>query len=94
MFPYVTLVLTPQTWPPVIPTAVAGLSQRVALHLGAASLPKVPEEVRDLMEMMDRYDLIVQQDPEGRPEDGSVLQQLVSRHRGRTSTHLYVLTAQ
>lgn len=94
MFPYVTLVLSQQTWPPLIPPSVGGLSQRVALHLNAASLPQEQEEVQSLMDMMDRYDVIVQQDTEGGAADNSALQQLMGRHRGRTSTHLYLLPAQ
>lgn len=89
-FPYVTLVLSPQAWPPLIPTSVGGLSQRVALHLNAASLPRQQEEVQTLMDMMDRYDVIVQQDT----EENAVVQQLVGWHRGKTSTHLYLLPAQ
>lgn len=94
MFPYVTIVLAQQTWPPLIPTSVRGLSQRLALHLKAASLPKEPEEVQSLLNVMGRYDLIVQQDAEGRAEDNSVLQQLLGWHRGKMSTHLYLLPAQ
>lgn len=94
MFPYVTLVLSQQTWPPLIPPSVGGLSQRVALNLNAASLSQEQEEVQSLMDMMDRYDVIVQRDTEGGAADNSVLQQLMGRHRGRTSTHLYLLPAQ
>lgn len=94
MFPYVTLVLSQQTWPPQIPTSVGGLSQRVALHLNAASLPQEQGEVQSLMDMMDRYDVIVQQHTEGRAADNAVLQQLMGWRRGKTSTHLYLLPAQ
>ncbi|KAM9349996.1 protein FAM151A [Symphorus nematophorus] len=60
LFPYVTVVLTEQKWPPVLPAAVTGLSQRVALHLNTASLPKEQEALNSLTEMMDRYDLVVE----------------------------------
>lgn len=94
LFPYVTLVLTQLTWPPLIPTSVGGLSQRVALHLKELSLPQQQEDVQSLMDMMDTYDVIVQQNTEGGAADGSVLQQLIGYHTGKTSTHLYLLPAQ
>lgn len=87
VFPYVTLVLTQHTWPPRIPTAVRGLSQRVALHLKAQSLPQQPEDVQSLTDMTDTYDLLV----EGGAADDSVLQQLMSHRTGKT--HLYLLPA-
>lgn len=94
VFPYVTVVLTQQTWPPLIPTSVRSLSQRVALHLKAQSLPQQQEDVQSLMDMMDTYDLIVEQNTEGGAADDLVLQQLMGYHTGKTSTHLYLLPAQ
>lgn len=92
LFPYVTLVLTPQTWPPLIPASATGLSQRVALHLNTASLPKEKEAFKSLMGMMDRYDLIVQEDTDESAEATSVLKQLAGQRRGMANTHLYVLS--
>lgn len=92
-FPYVTLVLTQQTWPPLIPASVTGLSQRVALHLNTASLPK-EEGFQSLVGMMDRYDLIVQEDTEESTAATYVLKQLASQRRGAANTHLYVLSSQ
>lgn len=94
LFPYVTLVLTQQTWPPLIPASVTGLSQRVALHLNAASLPKEQEVFESLVGMMDRYDLIVQEDTEESAAATSVLKQLAGQRRGMANTHLYVLSGQ
>lgn len=92
LFPYITLVLTQQTWPPLIPASVTGLSQRVALHLNTASLPK-QEVSESLMGMMDRYDLIVQ-DTEESSAATSVSKQLAGQPRGTANTHLYVLSGQ
>ena len=84
LFPYVTLVLTEQSWPPVLPAAVTGLSQRVALHLNTASLPEEQEALNSLTEMMDRYDLVVEAD--ALPVFRGRLRQLTVR----ANTHLYM----
>ncbi|XP_068594332.1 protein FAM151A [Cebidichthys violaceus] len=86
LFPYVTLVLTE----PLIP--VTGLSQRVALHLSAASLPSGQEAHDSLMGMMDRYDLIVEEDTKSRAGVFSVFKGLISQRAGRANTNLYVIS--
>lgn len=93
VFPYVTLVLSQRTWPPLIPTSVRTLSQRVALHLGAQPLPQRQQDVWFLMDLMDTYDLVVQPSAGGGATAQSVLQQLIGHHTGKTSTHLYLLPA-
>ncbi|XP_041659556.1 protein FAM151A [Cheilinus undulatus] len=62
LFPYVTLVLQEQTWPPLVPAALTGVSQRVALHLNKGSLPRGWEELIPVMETTDRYDVVVEED--------------------------------
>ncbi|KAM3604975.1 uncharacterized protein V6R79_018928 [Siganus canaliculatus] len=90
LFPYVTLVLTEQNWPPLVPAAAAGLSQRVALHLNASSMPKEKQKTVDaLEEVMDACDVVVEADD----GDGlfAALMEL-KRNRGETgSTNLYVI---
>ncbi|XP_029929791.1 protein FAM151A [Myripristis murdjan] len=98
LFPYVTLVLTEDSWPPQIPTAVRGLSQRLALHLKAQSLPS-QEEVPN-MQMTGRYDLIVEEEKEERREEDrkssaealSGFKERVTQHMGRTDSRLYVIS--
>ncbi|XP_059199917.1 protein FAM151A [Centropristis striata] len=92
LFPYVTLVLRRQKWPPMIPET--GLSQRVALHLNTASLPKGQEELNSLVRMMDSYDLIVEEDTHSSAGDSTVLTGLKSQCRGRANTNLYVISDQ
>ncbi|XP_070830869.1 protein FAM151A isoform X1 [Chaetodon trifascialis] len=94
VFPYVTLVLTEQKWPPVIPATVAGLSQRVALHLNTASLPKGEEVLNSLLEMMDRYDLIMEEDAKSSAGALSLFKTLLTQRTGRTNTNLYVISDQ
>lgn len=92
LFPYVTLVLSQQTWPPVIPAAVPALSQRVALHLNTASLHKGPDVFSSLMGLMDRYDVIVEEDT-NTSRDFEVYEDFMTQHAQRTNTNLYVIPA-
>ncbi|XP_018551452.1 protein FAM151A [Lates calcarifer] len=94
LFPYITLVLKEKNWPPQIPATVTGLSQRVALHLNAALLPKGKEELHSLMGMMNRYDLIVEEDTKSSAEVFTVLKGLLSQRRGGANTNLYVISDQ
>lgn len=94
LFPYVTLVLTEQNWPPVIPATATGLSQRVALHLNKASLPEGQEAINPLMRLMDRYDLLVEEVTRCRAEACTAFKALMTERRGRTNTNLYVTSAQ
>ncbi|KAM3865914.1 protein FAM151A [Diretmus argenteus] len=102
LFPYVTLVLTEENWPPRIQATVTGSSQRVAVHLNASLLPNRWEKLRLLlMEMEDKYDVIVEQEgekeTEGYAKSGdealTVLKALVVAQR-RTDTRLYVISDQ
>ncbi|KAE8291420.1 Protein FAM151A [Larimichthys crocea] len=88
LFPYVTLVLTEQNQP-LVP--VTGLSQRVALYLTTASLPKEQEALNSLTEMMDRYDLIVEEDTKSSAGSVTVFKELMTRRARRTNTNLYVI---
>ncbi|XP_051809496.1 protein FAM151A isoform X2 [Acanthochromis polyacanthus] len=95
LFPYVTVVLPEQNYPPVIPAAVAGLSQRVALRLKSASLPTGQEE--ELNSLMDRYDFILEVDTKTNTEAFSVLKILMTQRTGRVSnrdhvTNLYIIS--
>lgn len=92
LFPYVTLVLTQQNWPPLIPATVAGLSQRVALHVNTASLPIGQEGLNSLKGMMDRHDLIVEEDTEKSAGAFAVLKGLMAQRTGRANTNLYVMS--
>lgn len=85
LFPYVTLVLTQHSWPPLIPATVAGLSQRVALQLNNASLPKGQKALSSLKGLMDRYDLIVE-------DSVPFLEGLTAQKTGRSGTSLYVIS--
>ncbi|KAG8013846.1 hypothetical protein GBF38_016044, partial [Nibea albiflora] len=88
LFPYVTLVLTEQNQP-LIP--VTGLSQRVALHLTTASLPKEQKALNSLTEMMDRYDLLVEEDTKSSAGSVTVFKELMTRRARRANTNLYVI---
>ncbi|XP_068427527.1 protein FAM151A [Clinocottus analis] len=79
LFPYVTLVLTE----PDVPEP--GWSQRVALHVSAASLPMGQEALRSLL---DGYDLLVEEDTR------RVFTGLMSRRAGIANTNLYVISDQ
>ncbi|KAM7378747.1 hypothetical protein PAMP_004346 [Pampus punctatissimus] len=92
LFPYVTIVLTEQSWPPLIPETVSGLSQRVALHLKTSALPKGREELHSLMGMMDRYDVIVEDDMRSSAEALSYLKAIMMQRKQRAN--LYVITNQ
>ncbi|KAG7525673.1 FAM151A isoform X1 protein [Solea senegalensis] len=94
LFPYVTIVLTQHSWPPYVPASVAGLSQRVALHLITASLPEGDRGLHSVPALMDRYDLIVEEDTESGAETLDVLKGLKSRRTGRANTNLYVISKQ
>ncbi|XP_053186608.1 protein FAM151A [Scomber japonicus] len=93
LFPYITFVLTEQSWPPLVPLTVSGLSQRVALHLSAVSLPKRGQEHHSLVEMMERYDIIVEEDLRGVAEALTRLKVLTGR-KERANTKLYVISNQ
>ncbi|XP_037643957.1 protein FAM151A isoform X1 [Sebastes umbrosus] len=92
LFPYVTVVLAEQNWPPLIPV-IPGLSQRVALHLNAASLPTGQEAINSLMGMMDRYDLLVEEDTQSSAGAFAVFKGLMTQRR-RANTNLYVISGQ
>ncbi|KAI3375358.1 hypothetical protein L3Q82_021851 [Scortum barcoo] len=94
LFPHITLVLTEQKWPPVISATVTGLSQRVALQLNTASLPEGQEAFDSLMGMMDRYDLIVEEDTQSSGGAFAVFKGLMAQHTGRENTNLYVMSDQ
>lgn len=63
-FPYVTLVLRQQSWPPVIPAAVKHLSQRVVLHTTVASLREAEgtDARSSLMGLLHTHDVLVEED--------------------------------
>lgn len=85
LFPYVTLVLVERERPPVLPAAVTGLSQRVALHLKAASVLRREDPLHWLAEVTDRQQVVF----EGNKRDLTVLKQLVAPLTGRENTRLY-----
>lgn len=94
LFPYVTLVLGQQAWPPVIPAAVKHLSQRVALHIKTASLPKPArmESLRSLVGLLDKYDVLVEEDTVNCKRDFPVYKEITSEFAGRANTNLYVIS--
>lgn len=94
LFPHVTLVLRQQNWPPLISATVTGLSQRLALHLNTASLPKGQEALDSLMGMMDRYDLIVEEDTKSSGGAFAAFKGLLTQRTGRENTNLYVISDQ
>ncbi|XP_071368315.1 protein FAM151A [Centroberyx affinis] len=97
LFPHVTLVLTEQSWPPRTPETAPGSSQRAALRLKAGLLPSGGEELRLLMPMMDRYDLVLEEEEGGgwmERRGKEVLKALLSQRTGRTDTRLYVISDQ
>lgn len=93
-FPYVTLVLGQQTWPPVIPAAVKHLSQRVVLHMKAASLQKTKrmESLCSLTGLLDKYDVLVEEDTVNCKRDFPVYKDIVSQFAGGTNSNLYVIS--
>ncbi|XP_029971899.1 protein FAM151A [Salarias fasciatus] len=92
LFPYVTLVLAEQTWPSVVPPAVSGLSQRVALHLDTAAVLGGETQRRSLTQLMDRYHFILEWKEESRAGDLAVLKALRDQHSGRDDAKLYVMS--
>ncbi len=90
LFPYVTLALIEQNWPALIPAAVTGLSQRVALHVNTASLPKGQGALDSLMEIMDRYDLLVEVDTES--SASAFFKALMTQQTRKTNKNLYVIS--
>ncbi|XP_038574872.1 protein FAM151A isoform X1 [Micropterus salmoides] len=92
LFPYVTLVLTEQNWPPLIPATVTGLSQRAALHLNTALLPEGQDALNSLMGMMDRYDLLVEEDTESSAGAFTAFKGLMAQRTGRSTTNLYLIS--
>lgn len=92
LFPHVTLVLGQQTWPPVIPAAVEHLSQRVVLHMETASLQETNrmESLRSLVGLLDKYDVLVEEDTVNCKRDFPVYEDIVSQCAGKTNTNLYV----
>lgn len=92
LFPYVTLVLRQQTWPPVIPAAVKHLSQRVVLHMETAALQETKrmESLRSLVGLLDKYDVLVEEDTASCRGDFPVYKNIVSQTAGRANTNLYV----
>nr|XP_046264366.1 protein FAM151A [Scatophagus argus] len=94
LFPYVTLVLTQHTWPPVIPEIATSLSQRVALYLNTASLPKGQGALYSLMGMMDKYDLIVvEENTKISTEEFALFKGLVTQRAGKANTNLYLINS-
>ncbi|XP_078029028.1 protein FAM151A isoform X2 [Epinephelus lanceolatus] len=92
LFPYITIVLTEQNRPPLTPAT--GLSQRVALHLKTASLPKGQEALNSLMGMMYTYDLIVEEDTKSSAGALASFKGLMTQRTGRANTNLYVMSDQ
>lgn len=92
LFPYVTLVLTQHMWPPVIPTSVKHLSQRVALHIKTTLLQKATraEMLRSLVGLLDRYDVLVEEDTINCKLNSSVYKDAEVQFTG--STNLYVMS--
>ncbi|KAM9718404.1 protein FAM151A [Menidia menidia] len=93
LFPYATIVLTTQKWPPLIPAVVTGLSQRVALHLTTAFLRQEQDEIFALKEM-DRYDFVVEVDTMDKSEMFVFLNELVAQQTGFTNTNMYIISKQ
>ncbi|KAM9789890.1 protein FAM151A [Neosynchiropus ocellatus] len=85
-FPYVTLVLEQRSWPPVIPAAMTGLSQRVALHLRSGGLPKWA--LHSLVKMMDSYDVLVEEGTGSRDTTVADLKELVIKDGARRRLYL------
>lgn len=94
LFPYVTLVLGQQTWMPGIPAAVKHLSQRVVLHMKTASLQgtKKMDSLRSLVGLLDKYDVLVEEDTVNCKKDLPVYKDIVPQFAGRANTNLYVIS--
>ncbi|XP_015248606.1 PREDICTED: protein FAM151A [Cyprinodon variegatus] len=91
LFPYVTVVSVEQNWPPLIPAALTGLSQRVAVHLMSASLLK-PQEI-PFLEQVDKYDFVVEVDPEDEAQTITILEKLMAQRAGNAKTNLYRISS-
>ncbi|CAJ1087349.1 protein FAM151A isoform X3 [Xyrichtys novacula] len=96
LFPYVTLVFKELNWPPSAPQTVTGLSlsQRPALHLNTAALPKGQETLSFVVDLMDRYDLIVEDDKINSAGVLADLKQLITQGKRRANTNIYILNNQ
>lgn len=92
LFPYITLVLTPHMWPPAIPTSVKHLSQRVVLHIKTTLLQKATrvEMLRSLVGLLDRYDVLVEEDTINCKLDSSAYKDSEVQFAG--SKNLYVMS--
>ncbi|MED6281462.1 hypothetical protein CHARACLAT_021862, partial [Characodon lateralis] len=93
LFPYVTVVFAEQNWPPRIPAALTGLSQRTAVHLTSASLLKRPQEILSLKQM-DKHDFLVEVDKKDSAETFAILKKLVAQQSENAKTNLYMMTGQ
>ncbi|KAM4557485.1 protein FAM151A [Fundulus diaphanus] len=93
LFPYVTVVLVEQNWPPLIPAALKDLSQRVAVHLTSASLLKGPQGVA-FLKQMDKYDFVVEVDRKDKAETSTMLKQHMAQGAGEEKKNLYMMTSQ
>ncbi|XP_038160792.1 protein FAM151A [Cyprinodon tularosa] len=91
LFPYVTVVSVEQNWPPLIPAALTGLSQRVAVHLMSASLLK-PQEI-PFLEQVDKYDFVVEVDPKHEAQTITILEKLMAQRAGNAKTNLYMISS-
>lgn len=91
LFPYVTLVLSQQTWP-AVPTFIKHLSQRVALHIKTAPLQKSMkmETLSSLVGLLDRYDVLVEEDTVKCKMDFSVYKKIQTHFA--CSANLYVIS--
>ncbi|XP_032421472.1 protein FAM151A isoform X1 [Xiphophorus hellerii] len=92
LFPYVTVVLAEQNWPPLIPASLTGLSQRLAVHLTAASLLKEPQELPSLKER-NQCDFVVEVDMEDTAETFRIMKKLMAQQGGKSKANLYMMTS-
>ncbi|XP_007578428.2 protein FAM151A [Poecilia formosa] len=93
LFPYVTVVLAEQNWPPLIPAALTGLSQRLAVHLTSASLLKEPQGLPSLKER-NQCDFVVEVDTEDTAETFRIMKKLMAQQGGKLKANLYMMTSQ
>lgn len=92
LFPYVTVVLAEQNWPPLIPASLTGLSQRLAVHLTAVSLLKEPQELPSLKER-NQCDFVVEVDMEDTAETFRIMKKLMAQQGGKSKANLYMMTS-
>ena len=96
LFPYVTLVLGQQTWPPVVPAAVRHLSQRLVLHTKTSSLQKANEKRMDslqsLVGRLEKYDVLLEEDTVNCKRDFPVYKDIISQFAGSANTNLYLIS--